>query len=262
MNPASDLLREAKRLMRGIAALSVLAALASPAAAQPVIQTGEVLTYFFAADDDPTAEHGITDRSGHLHHGTDLSFGNEYALVPGHKPGSGTIGVIMWGDDDIEGTGIYTHTKVHTLNIDTGPYTCMTWCMRGSAKQGGYAETGGDQTLFGTNNFQPFLLLGFRNTGTVFRHWINGDSTGPGVDLLTWHHMAYRYDPVTRHQDIFIDGVMVHSQSNGPFGSPDQTLLIGRYGPGGSFAGLIEYPRVFNIGLTDDQIAAAAQDKF
>ena len=52
-----------KRLMlRGVAALSVLAALASPAAAQqPVLQPGEVLTYFFSADDDPTAEHGIID---------------------------------------------------------------------------------------------------------------------------------------------------------------------------------------------------------
>lgn len=220
------------------------------------------MTYYFAANDDPNSERGVIDQSGKQHHGTDLSFGTEWALVPGHNPATGTFALVLWGDDQADGTGIYTHTKVGALNMDKGPYTCMAWCYRTSAKQGGLTETAGDQALFGTDNINPFLLLGFRNSGTVFRHWINGDSGGPGVPLLEWHHLAYRYDPGTRAQDIFIDGVNVHTQTNGPFGSPAQVLLIGRIGRGSSFAGLIEYPRVFNIGLTDAQIAAAAQDKF
>jgi hypothetical protein len=255
--------RNVRNLVRGVAALLLLAVLPWPAAAQPVIQPGEVLTYFFAASDDPTSEHGIIDQSGNQHHGTALSFGTEWALVPGHNPATGTFALVCWGDDQADGTGIYTHTPVGALNIDKGPYTCMAWCYRTSRKQGGLTETAGDQAVFGTDNLNPFLLLGFRNSGTEFRHWINGDSGGPGVPLLEWHHVAYRYNPATQSEDIFIDGALVASSGgHGPFGSPNQILLIGRIGRGSAFAGLIEYPRVFRVGLTDDQIAAAAQDKF
>jgi hypothetical protein len=264
MNPACDLLHNATRLICGVAALSVLAVLAFPAAAQqPVIQPGEVLTYFFAADDDPTVEHGIKDRSSNGHNGTDMSFATEFALLPGHNPATGTLAAVLWGDDDPDGSGIYTHTNVGALNISTGPYTCMVWCMRGSFKQGGLAETAGEQALFATSNQNPFLMLGFRNAGVEFRHWINGDSgSSTGVDLMKWHHLAYRYDPGTRNQDIFIDGVMVSTAKNGPFADPNQILMIGRCGRGESFAGLIEYPRIFNVALTDAQIAAAAKDQF
>ncbi len=51
MKPVCHLFRNAKSLPRGVAALLVLAALATLADAQPTIQPGEVLTYFFESND-------------------------------------------------------------------------------------------------------------------------------------------------------------------------------------------------------------------
>jgi hypothetical protein len=48
-----------------------------------------------------------------------------------------------------------------------------------------------------------------------------------------------------------------------PFNAAEQVFLIGNtyYSDNGSFSGLIEYPRVFNVALTDAQIKAAANDQ-
>jgi hypothetical protein len=75
--------------------------------------------------------------------------------------------------------------------------------------------------------------------------------------------VAYRYDFSLLQQDIYVDGVNVSSASNAqPYGQV-QTLIIGRTVPNsGAFSGLLEYPRVFNVALTDSQIAAAAKDGF
>jgi hypothetical protein len=266
MKPSCDLLYNARRLMRGITALSVLAALASPAAAQPTIQPGEVLTYFFAADDDPTTEHGIKDRSGNGHNGTDISFGTEFALLPGHNPSTGTMAAVMWGDDGGAGTGIYTHTKSGDLGIGTGSYTVMVWCLRGSLK--GQAA----QSLLGSNNAGsgPWFDFGFQSgTNIHFRQWgLNGgadsDYNSGGAEvapLMTWHHVAFRYNSGT--SDIFLDGALVNTAGNqSPPDHSQEILEIGRLGSIQAFSGLIEYPRVFNMALTDDQIAMAAKDKF
>ena len=79
----------------------------------------------------------------------------------------------------------------------------------------------------------------------------------------TWHHIAFRYDAGLKQQDIFVDGINVSSHGGaGPYGQV-QTLIIGRTVPNsGAFSGLLEYPRVFNVALTDAQIAAAAADQF
>jgi hypothetical protein len=263
MNPACDLLRTAKSLMRGVAALLVFAALASTADAQLVIQPGEVMTYFFDSNDHLDQEKGIIDKTTNGHNGTSLSLDSESAFVPGHK--AGNLAIVAWGDDQggiaggniyWAGSGIYTHTDTHALGIDTGPFTLMVWVVRGAWK--------GDNMLFGTTDNEA-LHIGFREGGAYMGFW-NNDAGGPGVPLGDgkWHHMAYRYDPNLNggQQDIYIDGMNVASRSGaGPFGRT-QTLLIGRFGAGGSFAGLIDYPRIFNVALTDTNISDAANDNF
>jgi hypothetical protein len=261
MNPVRDLLRTGKGLVPGIAALFVLAGVVSTAAAQPTIQPGEVLTYSFGPDDRYDVIKGVSDRSGHGYNGTSLSLDSESILVPGHK--AGTFGIASFGDDVggvhggviyWAGSGIFTHTDTHTVGIDTGPFTAMIWVNRGAFK--------GDNMLFGTTDV-PALHMGFRGTSTYMGFWGN-DAQGTGVPSAgTWHHMAYRYDPGTQNMDIFIDGANVGTRSGAnPYGQK-QGLIIGRTIPNnGAFAGLIEYPRVFNIALTDSQIAAAAKDNF
>jgi hypothetical protein len=268
MNPAYDLLRSGKPLFRGLAALFVLAAVVSAAAAQvTMIQPGEVLTYNFGPDDQFTVLGGVIDRSGNGHNGTSLSLNAETALVPGH-PAGGRMAIASWGDDlgGAQGTsgtilwagsGIYTNTDTHTLGLDTGPFTCMAWVLRGSYK--------GDNMLFGTVAV-PAMHQGFRGNKPYQGFW-NNDNTGapPGnPPVASWHHIAFRYDPSILQQDIYVDGVNVSSAgpNEQPYGQI-QPLLIGRTVPNsGAFSGLIEYPRVFNVALTDSQIAAAAKDGF
>jgi hypothetical protein len=264
MNPACDLLRSGKPLFRGLAALLVLAAVVSTAAAQITIQPGEVLTYSFGPDDVFNVLRGINNRTGLGPNGTDLSLGSETALVPGHKAGS--FALTFWGDDTggvqgfgtilWAGTGIYTNTDTHTLGLDTGPFTCMAWVNRGSYK--------GDNMLFGTV-YVPAMHQGFRGNKPYQGFW-NNDNTGAPIDnppVGSWHHIAYRYDPSILEQDIFVDGVNVSTAGNAqPYGQ-DQSFLIGRTVPNsGAYAGLLEYPRIFNVALTDAQIAAAAADQF
>src|SRR5438132_1886043 len=264
MKPACHLFRNAKSLLRGLAALLVLAALATPAGAQPTIQPGEVLTYFFDSNDKFDRVKGIIDKTGLGHNGTSLSLDSESVVVPGHK--AGNLAIVGWGDDVggvIDGTvywagsGIFTHTDTHTLGIDTGPFTLMVWVVRGAWK--------GDNMLFGTTDNEA-LHIGFRQGNAHMGFWGNDLSGAPGVPLGDgkWHHMAFRYDPNLQggQQDIYIDGIKVASRPGaGPFGRT-QTLLIGRFGAAGSFAGLIEYPRVFNVALTDTNISDAANDNF
>jgi hypothetical protein len=79
--------------------------------------------------------------------------------------------------------------------------------------------------------------------------------------------MAWRYNIATQTQDIFVDGVNVNSSPNhAPF-NHNEPFLIGRADPGlgldnAAFGGFIEYPRVFNLALTDAQIASAAKYEF
>ena len=79
--------------------------------------------------------------------------------------------------------------------------------------------------------------------------------------------MTWRYNASTQTQDIFIDGVNANTQGGRvPFEQGNQAFLIGNAFPGPqgnncAYAGLIEYPRVFNVSLKDSQVLAAAQDK-
>jgi hypothetical protein len=188
MNLVHDLLRTGKGIVAGIASLLILAGLFSTAAAQPTIQPGEVLTYYFGPDDRFDIIKGVNDRSGNGHNGTSLSLDSESLLVPGHKPG--TLAVVSWGDDvgGVHGSGIYwagsgifTNTDTHTLGIDTGPFTCMAWVYRTSYK--------GDNMLFGTPDI-PALHMGFRAARPRQGFWNNDNHTAAGCNRSSANHYA------------------------------------------------------------------------
>lgn len=268
MNSAYDRLRHAKILICWAAAAVVFALMVSTASAQPT----EVLVYQFDPNtDNLLLDGGIIDRSGHGNNGSSLNVGgSEMSFVPGHLPT--TTALYMAGDDDFPGTGIWTGQNTKNLGIYQGTFTVMAWVNRTSPKL--------DQMVFGTivqapcaGNDQTMLHLGFRGRDTYMGFWGN-DSSAPGTPApRQWHHVAWRYSTVTTNQDIFIDGVLANSDSgHAPF-SHDQFLMIGRYvnyaggatcssgANSGAFAGAIEYPRIFNVSLRNDQIAAAAADQ-
>jgi hypothetical protein len=263
MNFAYGSLRRAKPLLGWSAALLVLAAVVSTAAAQPK----EVLVYQFdPSTDNLAAEGGILDRSGNGYNGTALSLGApSMKFASGHL--SNTFAVAMAGDDYFPGTGIWTGVSTTTVGIYQGAFTVMAWVNVNNL----HTNVIGDQMVFGSvgqETLNNTLHLGFRNRNTYMGFWGN-DSNAAGAPqpfANVWHHMAWRYDPGTKNQDIFIDGKLANSDPNhAPFDGR-QTLLLGRTfptlnGDQGAFSGMIEYPRVFNVALRNDQIAAAAQDQ-
>jgi hypothetical protein len=109
----------------------------------------------------------------------------------------------------------------------------------------------GDNMLFGTTDI-PALHMGFRNARPRQGFWNNDNHNAADGNppVASWHHIAFRYDHDLLQSDIFVDGVNVSTASNfQPYGQT-QSLLIGRTIPNnGAFAGLIEYPRVFNVAL-------------
>ena len=245
---------QAKGLIRGIAALVVLASAVSMAAAQPK----PTLEYVFdPAKDSLSKSGGIIDHSGNKYNGTELSGGLESSFVQGHL--STTFAVSLLGDDDTSagGTGIDTGIDTATVGIDGGAFTVVAWINRASYKQ--------DNMVFGTtNNNAPDLHLGFRKGWAYVGFWGN-DSGAYSANLLgvnEWHHWAVRYDGTSK-QEIFIDGVMINSDpGHGPYSGSGVDLIVGHtYGNNGAFAGAIEHPRVYGgVALRDDQLAADAND--
>jgi hypothetical protein len=276
MNSVVNALRRAKRVIGWSAPLLMLAAVVSTAPAQPK----EVLVYNFdptgtilgGSADSTSSEDGIIDRSGSGYNGTCMSL---YAapgamkFLPGHGSGApvsgGTTGVALAtaGLDEFPFTGIYTGATTVQLGMD-GSFTVMAWVNRSNLRHE-------DNMVFGstiTRDVDWAMHLGFRNWGTYFGFWSNDSSLDlePTPLAGAWHHMAWRYDATKQNQDILIDGKLMNSDPNHPaFNAGDQAFLIGNASPGPSgnlqaFGGLIEYPRVFNVVLRDDQVAAAAKD--
>jgi hypothetical protein len=247
--------RKAKSLIGEIAALAVLAGVVSIASAQPK----DYLRYKITATTDLTSAGGIKDTGTGKNNGTEISLGAESAIVPGHAAGS--FAVFLAGNDAqadptdfSQGTGIDTGTDAGTAGIG-GAFTAMAFLYRGSVKN--------DNMVFGTaapnSDGSGSLHLGFRGAACYVGFWGN-DSSGPVVSCLQWHHWAVRYDG-TSNQDIFIDGVLVHSEGgHGPYGNSPE-LLIGRtVGNNGAFSGAIDDARLFQQALRNDQIAAIASD--
>jgi len=239
--------RKVKRLAGEIAALAVLAGIASAASAQPK----DYLRYKITATTDLTSIGGIKDSGTGKNDGTEVSFGAESAIVLGHAPGS--FAVFLAGDDNGGGgTGIDTGTDTGTAGIANSAFTVMAWLYRGTVKN--------DNMVFGTNlNGAGDLHLGFRGAACYVGFWGN-DSSGPVFPCYQWHHWAVRYNG-TSNQDIFVDGVLVHSEGgHSPYGGFNE-LFVGRtFGNSGAFSGAIDDARLFQVALRNDQIAAIAAD--
>jgi hypothetical protein len=285
MKSIHDWPRLAKTMLGGSAALLVLAIMVSSVAAQSPaypIQPNEVLSYQFNATVDNLAtEGGITDYSGNHYNGTSLGL---LGLPPGNTKfaaanpaGKSANSIVFAGDDDFPGSGIWTGVTAGQLGIVNGSFTCMAFVSRNNL----HIHTIGDQMVFGTTGVETVgsaLHLGFRNANVYMGFWGNDSQAasqpadnfvGPAANPIgpVWHHIAWRYDATKKNQDIFVDGVLANSDPNhNPF-NHNQPFLIGRTDPtlagdNAAFSGFIEYPRVFNVALTDAQIASAAKYQY
>jgi hypothetical protein len=215
--------------------------------------------------DDNTKVGGIINRgSATGFKGTEISLGQHTQFVPGP---SGAINALHFDGVDSDpptstiGTGIDVGgtTGDPNINIASGPFTVMAWVNRDLLS--------GDNMVFGTGfggpNDNPntdgtgALHLGFRDTAIHYGFW-NHDNSATGPLPSEWHHVAWRHDGVTT-EDILLDGELISTDSGGLQYGNDFELLVGRQVFNqGAFVGSLSDVRIYNVMLTDAQVAAIA----
>jgi hypothetical protein len=241
--------RKAKSLIGTVAALVVFASMVSTAAGQI---PAPVLWYKFDPSVDTLDPGGIHDSSPNGYNGTVVTPAEATLAQPGHAAGANAIHLVK--DDNIVfgsswGSGIATFQTVDTLGVGVKDYTAMAWV--------NVDKLSGDNMVFGEASGNS-LHLGFRDTQVYFGHWGNDTGSNLRLDAGTWHHVAWRYQADGGLQSIFIDGSLDNVGSHGPLANPGQ-LIVGRTVPNsGAFGGFLEDVRIYNVALTDDQIAAIA----
>jgi hypothetical protein len=238
--------RKAKRLIGHCAALVVLASVVSIGYSIPP----PVLQYKFDPSVDNLGPGGITDSSASGFNGTVVTPADATLGQPGHAAGANAIHLVK---DDVLvfgqtwGSGIATFQTVDTLGVGVNDYTAMAWV--------NVDVLAGDNMVFGEASGNS-LHLGFRNTQVYFGHWGNDTGSATLLDPGTWHHIAWRYEGGT--QSIFIDGQLDNQQDHGPLNNPGN-LIVGRTVPNnGAFGGFLEDVRIYNVPLSDADIATIA----
>ena len=239
----------AKGLIGSMAALVVLASMVSTAAGQI---PAPVLWYKFDPAADTLDAGGIHDSSANGYNGTVVTPADATLGQPGHAAGANAIHLVK--DDNIVfgiswGSGIATFQTVDTLGVGVKDYTAMAWV--------NVDKLSGDNMVFGEAAGNS-LHLGFRDTQVYFGHWGNDTGSNLRLDPGTWHHVAWRYQADGALQSIFIDGNLDNVGAHGPLANPGN-LIVGRTVPNnGAFGGFLEDVRIYNVALTDDQIATIA----
>jgi hypothetical protein len=241
--------RTAKNLICKVAALAVIACVASTAYSQ---LPSPVLNYKFDPSVDTLGAGGITDSSPSGFNGTVVTPADATLGQPGHTAGANAIHLVK--DDNLIfgqtwGTGIATFQTVDTLGVGTTDYTAMAWV--------NVDNLSGDNMVFGEASGNS-LHLGFRGTQVYFGHWGNDTGSQARLDNGTWHHVAWRFQQDGFAQSIFIDGALDNEGFTGALNNPGN-LIVGRTVPNnGAFGGFLEDVRIYNVALTDDQIALIA----
>jgi hypothetical protein len=85
------------------------------------------------------------------------------------------------------------------------------------------------------------------------------DTTGGVIQDNEWYHITFRYDFENRDRRIYIDGVLAaHQTSATPYLGATGNTIIGAWGTGQWFSGLIDDVRIYQRALSDGEIAGLA----
>ncbi len=111
----------------------------------------------------------------------------------------------------------------------------------------------GVQTIIGKNYYFSWELgllgnninINAREGGTYYSHIL---STGGGVQINTWNHIAWTYDSSTGENIAYVNGEEVESVTkSGALGTDNYNLFIGdRFCGGLGFAGVIDDVRIYS----------------
>ncbi len=129
----------------------------------------------------------------------------------------------------------------------------------------------GEQVVFstgltGANNTDMHFRLGGPGSGNVppggvRMGFYNNDIDTPG-DLIQenqWYHLTFWYDFENQNRRIYINGVMEAEATAAPYLGTTGNTVIGAWGTGQWFRGIIDDVQVYNHALADGEILAAME---
>ncbi|MHC4751849.1 MAG: LamG-like jellyroll fold domain-containing protein, partial [Planctomycetota bacterium] len=127
----------------------------------------------------------------------------------------------------------------------------------------------GEQVVFstgltGSNDTDMHLRLGGPGSGNVpdggVRMGFYGndlDTVGGLIEDNNWYHITFWYDFDAQDRRIYIDGVQQAQGSANPYLGTSGDTIIGAWGTGQWFQGIIDDVQVYDHALTDNEIQAA-----
>jgi hypothetical protein len=126
----------------------------------------------------------------------------------------------------------------------------------------------GEQVVFstgltGANDTDMHLRIGGEGSGNVPPGGIrmgfyNNDLDTPGglIEENTWYHITFWYDYENRNRRIYINGVLEAEAAAAPYLGTTGNTVIGAWGTGQWFQGIIDDVQVYNHPLTENEIQA------
>ncbi|MEJ2704505.1 MAG: PA14 domain-containing protein [Sedimentisphaerales bacterium] len=185
--------------------------------------------------------------------------------------GNGNDGTLEGGPAWVEGKlggalqfdGAGTRVVAPHIPLDSRSFTVTMWVNA--------VLYTGEQVVFstgltGADNTDMHFRLGGPGSGNVPAGGVrmgfyNNDLDTPGglIQENTWYHLAFWYDFENLNRRIYIDGVMEAEATANPYLGTTGNTVIGAWGTGQWFRGMIDDVQVYNEALTDTDILAAMQ---
>ena len=127
----------------------------------------------------------------------------------------------------------------------------------------------GEQVVFstgltGSNNTDMHFRIGGPGSGNVPAGGVRMgfynndlDTAGGLIQENTWYHVTFWYDFENQNRRIYIDGILKAEASASPYLGTTGNTVIGAWGTGQWFRGMIDDVQVYSHALTEDEIQSS-----
>ncbi|MGB2862811.1 MAG: LamG domain-containing protein, partial [Sedimentisphaerales bacterium] len=161
----------------------------------------------------------------------------------------------------IQFNGSNARVVAPNIPLDSRSFTIMMWVNP--------VLYTGEQVVFstgltGANNTDMHLRLGGPGSGNVPAGGVrmgfyNNDLDTPGglIEDNNWYHITFWYDFENTNRRIYIDGVQEAEASANPYLGTSGDSVIGAWGTGQWFQGIIDDVQVYDHPVTESEIQAA-----
>ena len=169
--------------------------------------------------------------------------------TPTQDTGRNGIGNAIYFDGN---SWLYKSGAINSLPSGNASYTFAAWInIDGDDKSKGGIVSYGNASVNNSNS------LRLDNYNTIYHYWYGNDSYyDAGYALAgTWHHVVSSYDAMTSTRSIYIDGLLLKSETAQSL--PDfyaGGLFIGKTNADMPFKGKIDEVAIYNFALDSNEI--------